>query len=110
MGFGTRIPGSEQTMKVDPRAESTREVAPTAADATRQSARQAEKTPDAVQLSSDVRLVDEAVRAAAISGDVRPAAVAKARELLQSGLLGKDPTALADRIIDSLIQARDSKL
>jgi hypothetical protein len=96
-------------MKVDPRAESTRAVAPTATDATRQSSRQAQKTPDAVRLSPDLRLADEAVRAAAISGDVRPAAVAKARELLQSGLLGRNPDALADRIIDSLIQARASK-
>jgi|SRR6186713_240857 len=108
MGFGTRIPGSEQTMKVDPRTESTREVAPTATDATRQPTRPAEKTPDAVRLSDEFRLADEAVRAAAISGDVRPAAVAKARELLQSGQLARDLGSLADRIIDSLVQGRES--
>jgi hypothetical protein len=34
--------------------------------------------------------------------------VAKARELLQSGQLAKDLGSLADRIVDSLIQARDT--
>ena len=96
-------------MKVDPRTESSREVAPTATDSTRQPTRQAEKAPDAVRLSDQIRLADEAVRAAAISGDVRPAAVARARELLQSGQLGRDLGALADRIVDSLIQVRDSR-
>ena len=95
-------------MKVDPRTESTREVAPTATDATRQPTRPAEKTPDAVRLSDEFRLADEAVRAAAISGDVRPAAVAKARELLQSGQLARDLGSLADRIIDSLVQGREA--
>ena len=108
MGFGTRLTGSEQTMKVNPRTESSREVAPTATDATRQPTRPAEKTPDAVRLSDEFRLADEAVRAAAISGDVRPAAVAKARELLQSGQLARDLGSLADRIIDSLVQGRES--
>ena len=96
-------------MKVDPRTESSREVAPTATDSTRQSTRQVEHAPDAVKLSDQIRLADEAVRAAAISGDVRPAAVARARELLQSGQLGRDLGALADRIVDSLIQVRDSR-
>jgi len=110
MGFGTRISGSEQTMKVNPRTESSREVAPTATDATRQPSRTAEKPPDAVKLSDELRLADEAVRAAAISGDVRPANVARARELLQSGQLARDLGSLADRIIDSLVQARDPKI
>ena len=97
-------------MKVNPRTESSREVAPTATDATRQPSRTAEKTPDAVKLSDELRLADEAVRAAAISGDVRPANVARARELLQSGQLARDLGSLADRIIDSLVQARDPKI
>jgi hypothetical protein len=95
-------------MKVDPRTQSSREVAPTATDATRQPSRPVEKTPDAVHLSGDLRLADDAVRAAAISGDVRPANVEKARALLQSGQLTRDLGSLADRIIDSLIQSRDA--
>jgi len=34
--------------------------------------------------------------------------VAKARELLQSGQLARDLGSLADRIIDSLVQGRES--
>jgi anti-sigma28 factor (negative regulator of flagellin synthesis) len=108
MGFDTGMP-ERTTMKIDPRTESSREVAPTATDATRQPVKAATKAPDAVRLSGDLRLADEAVRAAAFSGDVRPAAVAKARELLQSGQLAKDLGSLADRIVDSLIQARDTQ-
>jgi hypothetical protein len=94
-------------MKVDPRTESTRPVAPAAADAARQPSRVV-KNPDAVSLSDELRLADEAVRAAAISGDVRPVNVARARELLQSGQLARDLGSLADRIIDSLVHGRDA--
>jgi len=62
-----------------------------------------------VNLSDELRLADEAVRAAAISGDVRPANVARARELYQSGQLARDLGSLADRIIDSLVQGRGPK-
>ena len=121
MGFETRIPGSEVTMKVDPRDESngkvpavtTESVRPTAAT-TSESTRLAPepkkaKTPDTVSLSGELRLADEAVRAAALSGDVRPKAIARARALLQSGSLGSDTTALADKIIDSLIETRGQR-
>lgn len=57
---------------------------------------------DAVQLSDDVRLADEAVKAASEVPDVRPDAVARARALLEQGQLGADLGRLADRIIDSL--------
>jgi anti-sigma28 factor (negative regulator of flagellin synthesis) len=55
-----------------------------------------------VQLSDDVRLADEAVKAASEVPDVRPDAVARARALLEQGQLGADLGRLADRIIDSL--------
>lgn len=61
----------------------------------------------AVSLSSDLRLADEAVRAAALAGEVRPEAVARARALLASGELGGDLERLADRLIESLIESRD---
>ena len=57
---------------------------------------------DAVQLSGDVRLADQAVRAAMPDTGVRPDAVAHARALLERGQLGTDLGRLADRIIDSL--------
>ena len=94
----------------DPRAHFNLPVTP-AADV------QNEKTPvvrrgvesfaskDAVSLSSDLRLADEAVRAAALAGDVRPEAVARARALLASGELGADLTRLANRLIESLSES-----
>ena len=67
----------------------------------------ASSSSDAVKLSADLRFADVALRAAAMAGDVRPEAVARAIELLNSGELGSDMERLADRIIDSLLESRD---
>lgn len=94
-------------MKIDPRAESSQKVPAVSADQVRPTSNKPlDKAPDEVTLSSTLRLADDAVRAAAISGDVRPEAVERARRLLQSRELGQDHGRLADRIIDSLIQSR----
>jgi len=61
---------------------------------------------DAVQLSPDIVLADQAVRLAASAGDVRPDAVNRARQLLEAGSAGGDLERLADRIIDSLLEHR----
>lgn len=97
-------------MKIDPRANSSQEVTPVTADNTRPSTKPVEADTDGVKLSDALRLADEAVRAAAISGDLRPAAVARARQLLLTGEVGRDLDRLADRIIDSLIQSRADRL
>lgn len=55
---------------------------------------------DEVQLSSGVQLAGAAVKAAAGAPDVRPAEVARAKALLDSGKLGADPYSLADALID----------
>lgn len=96
-------------MKVDARAESSREVAPLAVESTRPSAKLPSVSSDAVKLSGQLKLADEAVRAAAISGDVRPEAVARARQLVESGQLDTNLISLADRIIDSLLESRDNR-
>lgn len=96
-------------MKVDPRAEAARDVRPVTADETRVPPKPVEKPADAVSLSSAAKLADEAVRAAAISGDVRPYAVERARQLLESGEIGLNFASLADRIIDSLLESRDDR-
>ena len=98
-------------MKVDdPRAHFNLPVTP-AADVKKTPAvrRDVESagSKDAVSLSSDLRLADEAVRAAALAGDVRPEAVARARALLASGDLGSDLTRLADRLIESLTESHN---
>ena len=45
---------------------------------------------DQVNLSPDVQLANAAVQAAANATDIRPAEVARAKELLNSGQLGTD--------------------
>jgi len=56
---------------------------------------------DAVRLSSDLRLADQAVRATAADAS-RPDVVARARDLYLRGELGADVERLADRMIDAL--------
>ena len=101
-------------MKVDdPRAHFNLPVTPVTPEPTRPSAKPAVtpvKSEDAVSLSSDLRLANEAVRAAALAGDVRPEAVAKALALVASGQLGTDLERLAERIIESLTESHDDKL
>ena len=62
---------------------------------------------DAVRLSPDLRLADQAVRAASADAD-RPDAVARGRALVASGTLGGDVERLADRMIDALLHSDDS--
>jgi anti-sigma28 factor (negative regulator of flagellin synthesis) len=62
---------------------------------------------DAVRLSSDLRLADQAVRAVSADSD-RPDAVARGRALVESGTLGGDVERLADRMIDALLHSDDS--
>ena len=110
MGFEPRIPGSEETMKVNPRDESNGKVRAVAADSAPPATEpRRPASPDSVRLSGDLRLADDAVRAASVSGGIRPHAVERARELVQCGALGSDLTSLADAIIDSLLETRDQR-
>jgi len=59
---------------------------------------------DAVRLSSDLRLADQAVRATAADAS-RPDVVARARDLYLRGDLGADAERLADRMIDALLHS-----
>ena len=98
-------------MKIDdPRAHFNLPVTPVTPEPARSGAKPAvgpAKSEDAVSLSSDLRLANEAVRAAALAGDVRPQAVARALALVASGQLGNDLERLADRIIASLTDSQD---
>ncbi len=76
-------------------------------DATRPLSRHAATPADAVHLSGDLRLADEAVRAATLDGQVRPDAVARGRELLARGALGTDLERLAERMIGALTETVD---
>jgi hypothetical protein len=98
-------------MKIeDPRSP----VTPSASQVTSEAARPSSSRPvapgsDVVRLSTDLQVVDLAVRAAAMAGDVRPEAVASARRILDGGQLGQDLERLADRIIDSLSGGHDDR-
>jgi hypothetical protein len=94
----------------DPRAHFNLRVTAVTPETTRPSAKLVgtpAKSEDTVCLSSDLRLANEAVRAAALPGDVRPEAVATALALMASGELGTDLERLAERIIESLTESRD---
>ena len=88
--------GVEATKRVGADAGSTpaKAVAPRGAEA------------DAVQLSSDLQLADQAVRAAG-TVEQRPEVVTRMRELHERGVLGVDVERLADRMIDALIHSDD---
>lgn len=58
---------------------------------------------DAVQVSDEARLRAEALKAAGEAPAIRPEAVARGKALLESGALGSDASALADRLIDALL-------
>lgn len=96
-------------MKIDhPREDRNTAVNPVTTDSGRPAVKTAGAVrADEVRLSGAVRLVDEAVKAAALPGDIRPEAVSRARALLESGAVGQDLDALADRIIDELTHSHD---
>lgn len=96
-------------MKVEnPRVTFSSPVEPATADPARPSATPSGAAEsDAVRLSASLRLADEAVRAATVSGGVRPDAVEKARALLASGALGSDLDQLANQIIIHFTQSHD---
>lgn len=58
---------------------------------------------DRVQVSSDARLAEQAVRAAHEAPDIRPEVVEQARQKLAAGKVGNDVSRLADKLIDSLL-------
>jgi hypothetical protein len=62
---------------------------------------------DAVRLSGDLQLATRAFEAAT-AGEDRTQAVDQARALYESGELGVDVDALADRMVDALLHSHDS--
>jgi hypothetical protein len=63
---------------------------------------------DEVRLSSDLRLADEAIRAAA-PDEGRSDEVQRARALFEGGAVGTDLERLADRMIESLLHSYDDR-
>lgn len=61
------------------------------------------KTTDRVEVSSDATLMNSAVQAAQDAPSIRSEKVEAARKALAEGTLGADASALADAMIDHLL-------
>lgn len=66
--------------------------------------RPADNGTDSVRVSPDAQLATAAAREAAAAPEIRHDRVEAARKALEAGRVGADPHALADRIIDSLLE------
>ena len=81
------------------RAEAVRDERTAAAE----KAAQDDRSADQVRVSTTGQLAAAAAARANEASDIRPEAVARGRELLERGELGRDAGRLADALIDSLI-------
>jgi flagellar biosynthesis anti-sigma factor FlgM len=63
---------------------------------------------DDVRLSSDARLMQAAMRALQQQPDTRAEVVARLRAALANGEIGSDPRALAETLIDRLLEESSS--
>lgn len=61
------------------------------------------KTADRVELSKDAALAGAAIKAAADSPDIRPDVVERMKKALAAGELGGDTRALAESLIDRML-------
>ena len=64
-------------------------------------------TADAVHVSTAAQLATTAAQAASRTSDIRPDEVERAKALVASGELGRDPYRLADALIDRALAAND---
>jgi flagellar biosynthesis anti-sigma factor FlgM len=78
-----------------PAAAAGNDAAPTSAPAA--------ATGDQLQLSSDARLMETAMRAVQQMPDIRGDVVERMQALLAKGQIGNDPHALADTLIDRML-------
>jgi flagellar biosynthesis anti-sigma factor FlgM len=76
---------------------------PQGADRTKEKAVAPQLGPDRVNLSTDVGLVNSAMRAATDAPEIRQDAVERARQKLAAGEVGQDLVRLADRLIDHVV-------
>jgi flagellar biosynthesis anti-sigma factor FlgM len=59
---------------------------------------------DRVEVSTHAHLLSAALQSASSAPDVRLEQVERARRALEAGALGRDPFALADRMIDEMVK------
>ena len=86
MGLEPRMPGSDTTMKVNPRDDSNGKIRAVTGESARPASEPTRAAgADSVRLSGELKLADRAVRAASVAIGTPPEAVAHARALLASG-------------------------
>lgn len=61
-------------------------------------------TRDRIRVSPEAQLANEAVKAATSASDVRPEAVARAKKLMEAGLVGHDADAIAEALIKAALE------
>jgi flagellar biosynthesis anti-sigma factor FlgM len=98
-----KIDGNSPNSNIDPLGPSKTEAARQYSGASTAPAGSA-STSDTVQLSPEAQLADRLRQAAAAAPDVRQDRVAEARRKLEAGEIGQDPMALADRLIDQMLE------
>jgi anti-sigma28 factor (negative regulator of flagellin synthesis) len=60
---------------------------------------------DKIRVSAEAQLASEAVKQAVASADVRPEVVARAKQLLDAGLVGNNANVIADALIKSALES-----
>lgn len=99
-------------MKIDPNRPAGDTDATSRLDKTGQAERAktgtgpAMTSKDRVEVSADAKLLNDALKAAQDSSDIRPDVVERAKTLLESGELGRDSHALADRLIGGMLKKK----
>ena len=99
-----KIDGAGQQPDGLPPVEPGREREPARADPT------SRRAVDHVDLSVDAKLLRTAIEVAQRAPDVREAVVARMRQKLDSGELGRDPAQLAERMIQRLLEQSNESL
>jgi flagellar biosynthesis anti-sigma factor FlgM len=84
--------------------QGTQRVDQTNVDRATRGGRLADTGSDSVQLSSDAQLATTAAAAASAAPEIRQDKVEAARKALEAGRIGRDPFALADKLIDSMLE------
>jgi flagellar biosynthesis anti-sigma factor FlgM len=82
----------------------TQRVDQNGVDRTTRTGRRSDTGDDSIRLSPDAQLATAAAREAASSPEIRQDKVEAARKALAAGQVGNDTLALADSIIDSLLE------
>jgi flagellar biosynthesis anti-sigma factor FlgM len=87
----------------NPQALAANRVDPVRSDRSGRSDRASQQGDDSVALSADGQLISTTIRAAEGAPAIRHEQVARARQRLAAGEIGKDLDRLADRLIDHLL-------